>query len=58
MFNAVVEELIKENYKADRVWLNKLENWNVIKNFQNIDIFNSAHPLYKDYQKKLKIKIF
>jgi molybdenum cofactor biosynthesis enzyme MoaA len=51
-----MEDIISlgKKYKADRVWLNKLENWNVIKNFQNIDIFNSTHPLHKDYQKKLK----
>lgn len=51
-----MEDIINlgKKYQADRVWLAKLEDWNVIKNFKDVNIFNSAHPLYTDYQNKLK----
>lgn len=45
--------MMGKKYNADRVWLNKLEDWNVFSNFQDMDIFKSSHPLNADYQQKL-----
>jgi len=46
--------LLGKKYNADRVWLNKIEDWNVSPNFGEQDIFSSAHPLHNDYRRKLK----
>ena len=46
--------LLGKKYKADRVWLNKMEDWNVSPNFGERDIFSSTHPLHNDYRRKLK----
>jgi MoaA/NifB/PqqE/SkfB family radical SAM enzyme len=46
--------LLGKKYDADRVWLNKMEDWNVFTNFSEVDIFRSDHPLHNDYKKKLK----
>ena len=43
-----------KKYNADRVWLNKMEDWNVFTNFSDMDIFNSKHPLHTDYRKQLR----
>ena len=37
-----------EQYGADRVWLNKIEDWGTIDDFRTQDIFNTA-----DYQRRL-----
>jgi MoaA/NifB/PqqE/SkfB family radical SAM enzyme len=51
--------LLGKKYKADRVWLNKMEDWNVSPNFEEQNIFSSTHPLHSDYEQKLKqIKIY
>jgi MoaA/NifB/PqqE/SkfB family radical SAM enzyme len=38
-----MEDIIQlgKKYNADRVWLNKMEDWNVFTNFSDVDIFNS-----------------
>ena len=51
-----MEDIIQlgKKYNADRVWLNKMEDWNVFTNFSDVDIFNSKHPLHTDYRKQLR----
>jgi wyosine [tRNA(Phe)-imidazoG37] synthetase (radical SAM superfamily) len=54
-----MEDIIQlgKQYNADRVWLNKMEDWNVIENFSDINIFSQEHPLHEDYRQTLqKIK--
>jgi wyosine [tRNA(Phe)-imidazoG37] synthetase (radical SAM superfamily) len=54
-----MEDIIQlgKQYNADRVWLNKMEDWNVIENFSDINIFSAEHPLHEDYRQTLqKIK--
>ena len=54
-----MEDIIQlgKQYNADRVWLNKMEDWNVFDNFSDMNIFSPEHPLHKDYQQRLqKIK--
>ena len=46
--------LLGKKYNADRVWLNKMEDWNVSANFEERDIFRSSHPLHGDYRQRLK----
>jgi MoaA/NifB/PqqE/SkfB family radical SAM enzyme len=46
--------LLGKKYNADRVWLNKIEDWNAIENFSEVDIFQPSHPLHNDYKKKLE----
>jgi len=46
--------LLGRKYNADRVWLNKMEDWNVNPNFGDVDIFSSTHPLHEDYRHRLK----
>ena len=43
-----------KQYGADRVWLNKMEDWNVFDNFDHMNIFSPGHPLHNDYQDKLE----
>jgi MoaA/NifB/PqqE/SkfB family radical SAM enzyme len=38
-----------EQYGADRVWLNKIEDWGVMKNFDEQNIFTTTHPDNIDY---------
>ena len=46
----VVERIIDlgEQYGADRVWLNKIEDWGTMDDFRTQDIFKTA-----DYQHQL-----
>ena len=46
--------MLGKKYKADRVWLNKMEDWNVSPNFEEHNIFRSSHPLHGDYMRRLK----
>ena len=46
--------LLGKKYNADRVWLNKMQDWNVWPNFEERDIFRSSHPLHGDYRQRLK----
>ena len=43
-----------KRYGADRVWLNKMEDWNVFDNFDQMNIFSPEHPLHNDYQSRLE----
>ena len=49
-----MEKIIElgQKYGADRVWLNKIEDWNVMKNFKEQDIFQSSD--YKLHLNKVK----
>jgi hypothetical protein len=47
--------LLGKKYNADRVFLNKLEDWNVLNSYKQHNIHDPAHPLHQDYQRKLKI---
>ena len=51
-----MEDIIQlgKQYNADRVWLNKMEDWNVFDNFGEMNIFDQTHPLHKDYKKELR----
>ncbi len=42
-----------KQYGADRVWLNKIEDWGTMDDFQDANIINPKHPLHKDYQLQL-----
>ncbi len=46
--------MLGKKYNADRVWLNKMEDWNVLDNFKEMDIFDPEHPLHLDYQERLE----
>ena len=50
-----MEDIIElgKQYGADRVWLNKMEDWNVLDNWEEINIFNPQHPLHNDYKQNL-----
>ncbi len=51
---------LAEKYNVDRVYLNKIEDWNTYKNFQEINITDNKHPehnKYLDEFKKVKNKI-
>ena len=39
-----------EQYGADRVWLNKIEDWGTLNNFKEHNIFDHAHSDHKQYQ--------
>ena len=39
-----------EQYGADRVWLNKIEDWGTLDNFKEHNIFDHAHSDHKQYQ--------
>ena len=45
--------LLGKQYNADRVWLSRIQNWNTFENFEEHNIFNTAHPLNPDYLKQL-----
>ena len=56
-----MEDIIQlgKDYGADRVWLNKMEDWNVFSNWDQMNIFNPEHPLHTDYKQKLdKVKTY
>jgi organic radical activating enzyme len=50
-----MEDIISlgKKYRADRVWLNRMEDWNVSPDFEDDNIFDPAHPLHGDYKKSL-----
>ena len=48
-----------EKYGADRIWLNKITNWNTFENFKSKDVADPAHPehgSYLDIANRLKEK--
>ena len=50
-----MEEIIMlgKKYNADRIFLNKVEDWNVSDRFNDMNIFDHNHPLHEDYKEKL-----
>ena len=49
--NAIID--LGKKYDADRVWLNKIENWNTFNDFNKENIINPAHPEHAEYIKEL-----
>jgi len=48
---------LAHRYKADRLWLNKIEDWQVMDNWPTQDIFNRSHPEHEEFCQYLeKIK--
>ena len=45
--------LLGKKYNADRIWLSRIQDWNTFENFEDHNIFNTAHPLNSEYQKQL-----
>jgi len=45
--------MLAKKYRADRVWLNRMQDWNVLPDFDKTNIFDPAHPLHKDYRSRL-----
>ena len=41
-------------YQVDRLWLNKIEDWQVMDNWNDQNIFNELHPLHKDFVKEFE----
>ena len=39
-----------EQYGADRVWLNKIENWNTFKDWDEQNLFDPLHPDHMGYK--------
>jgi MoaA/NifB/PqqE/SkfB family radical SAM enzyme len=51
--------LLGKKYNADRVWLSRIQDWNTFENFEEHNIFNTAHPLNSEYLKQLdELKTF
>ena len=50
--SAIVD--LAEKYGADRIWLNKITNWNTFTDFESKNITNPAHPDYQSYLKILQ----
>ena len=46
--------LLGKKYNADQTCLSKIQDWNTFENFEEHNIFNSAHPLHSDYEIKLE----
>ena len=44
-------EMVKlaEDYCADRLWFNRITDWNTYANFTAEDVLDQSHPLHKDY---------
>ena len=50
---------LARRHHVDRLWLNKIEDWNVMGDWAQQDIFNRAHPQHQDFLNNLeKIKPF
>jgi len=48
---------LAKKFKVDRLWLNKIEDWNVMDNWSHQDIFSDVHPMHRDFQREFeKIK--
>ena len=51
-----IVELARKHH-VDRLWLNKIEDWNVMHDWAQQDIFASGHPKHRDFMETLeKIK--
>ena len=44
---AIVE--LAEKYGADRIWLNKITNWNTFKDFESKNVTSPVHPEHQTY---------
>jgi MoaA/NifB/PqqE/SkfB family radical SAM enzyme len=42
---------LAEKYGADRIWLNKITNWNTFKDFESKNVADPTHPDYQSYVK-------
>lgn len=52
---AIIE--LAEKYSADNVWLNKINDWNTFKDFEDKNVMNPAHKEYNEYMNVLnKVK--
>ena len=40
---------LAEKYGADRIWLNKITNWNTFTNFKSKNVADHTHPEYGDF---------
>jgi MoaA/NifB/PqqE/SkfB family radical SAM enzyme len=40
---------LAEKYGADRIWLNKITNWNTFKDFKYKNVADPTHPEYRLY---------
>ena len=45
---------LAERYEVDRLWLNKIEDWNVMSDWSEQDIFNPEHPEHERFQEQLE----
>jgi len=45
---------LAEKFEVDRLWLNKIENWNVMDDWAQQDIFDSTHPMHRDFLHKFE----
>ena len=43
-----------KKYNVDQVFLNRIQNWNTFKNFDQKNIFDHKHPKHQEYQQQLK----
>lgn len=41
---------IAESHGADKIWFNKITNWNTFENFKSKDVNDSEHPENKSYR--------
>jgi len=48
-------EIVKlgQKYKADRVWLSRIQDWNTWEDFASQNIFNKEHPQHNDFKQHL-----
>lgn len=45
--------MLGKKYNADRVWLNRIQDWNTFSNFSEHNIFDVKHPHYPLLQEKI-----
>jgi len=44
---------LAESFGADRIWFNKITDWNTYKDFSKVNVLDKNHEEYNDYQKEL-----
>lgn len=44
---------LAKKYNADRLWLNKIEDWQVMEDWTEQDIFSESHPYHSDFVQQL-----
>jgi len=45
---------LAERYEVDRLWLNKIEDWSVMADWSEQDIFRPDHPEHGRFQQELE----